>query len=69
MRLIPEDFSVPSIMDREIAELDLDNMTPLSALAKLYELYEKTRDSVPNKEQSGEMATEQAEKENPEGSL
>ena len=69
MRLIPEDFSVPSIMDREIAELDLDNMTPLSALAKLYELYEKTRDSVPNEEQSGEMATEQAEKENPEGAL
>lgn len=69
MRLIPEDFSAPSIMHREIAELDLDNMTPLNALAKLYELYEKTHASAPKEEQNGEIDIDQADKENPEGSL
>jgi DNA mismatch repair protein MutS len=64
MRLLPDEFSVAEMVSKEIGDLDLDNMTPLNALAKLYELYAKTRNSTPKHEQILEPDARKADQEN-----
>ena len=63
MPLIPNDFAEAEKLSREIASLDLDNMTPLDALAKLYELYGQTPASMPDNEQRNAIDSDKTNQE------